>query len=77
MYTYKIISTIKTHDHSDRINVGDVLCDGLGNGLDPEQDTYATSAEAIERGQDVINGLDGNRAFRLARDSAEVEAVTV
>lgn len=71
MFTFKILSTIQTEDHSDKIDVGDTLYAG------DEDERFQTEAEAISAGEHVLTGLSGHRAFDLARDSAEVVAVTV
>ena len=73
MFSYKIISTIQISDHADKIDIGDELY-GPSTVIDPEPGEFefktATAAEAAA--QTILNGLDGGRAFNLARDSAEI-----
>ena len=59
-YSFKIVSTIETHDHSDKINIGD----SLYNVEMP--DCYSTEAEAKSAGWAILNGLDGGGAYNLA-----------
>ena len=68
-YYFQIISKIEAHDYSDKIKVGDSLYDVP----DDEREFYFSYDQALEAGQKVLNGLDGGRAFNLARDSAEIE----
>ena len=73
MFSYKIISTIQSSDHADKIEIGDEIY-GQSTVVDPEPGEFefetATAAEAAA--QTILNGLDGGRAFNLARDSAEI-----
>ena len=68
-YYFEIISTIDTSDHSDKIKIGDALY-----GLDEDSEFFATEKEAIDEGYKILVGLDGNRAYNLALESAEVVA---
>jgi len=65
-YSYKILSTIETQDHSDKINIGDNLYNA------DDLDLFETEAEASAAGHAVLNGLDGGRAYNLALASADI-----
>lgn len=73
MFSYKIISTIQTSDDVDKIDIGDELY-GPSTVADPEpgEFEFETAVAAEAAAQAILNGLDGGRAFNLARDSAEI-----
>ncbi len=74
MFSFNIISTITTRDHSDNIKKGDVICQG-----DPadSDEVFSTKEEAVAAGEYVLTGLDGGRALNAAYASAVVEAVLI
>jgi len=65
-YSFQIVSTIETRDHSDQIDIGD----SLYNVESP--DFYSTESEAELAGRAVLNGLDGGGAYNLALETAEI-----
>lgn len=67
MFSFKIVSTVEVSDHADKIVPGTVLYEG------DEEDHRPTEAMAYRHAEDVLNGLDGGRAFNIARDSARIE----
>ena len=73
MFSYKIISTIQISDHADKIDIGDELY-GPSTVADPEpgEFEFETAIAAEAAAQAILNGLDGGRAFNLARDSAKI-----
>tara|TARA_A100000172_G_C3018246_1_gene102244 strand:- start:211 stop:450 length:240 start_codon:yes stop_codon:yes gene_type:complete len=73
MFSYKIISTIQISDHADKIDIGDEIY-GPSSVVDPEpgEFEFETDTKAKAAAQTILNGLDGGRAFNLARDSAKI-----
>jgi len=67
-YSFQIVSTIETRDHSDQIDIGD----SLYNVEVRMQDCYSTEAEAESAGWAILTGLDGDRAYNLALETAEI-----
>lgn len=65
-YSFQIVSTVETRDHSDQIDIGD----NLYNVESP--DCYSTEAEAESAGWAILNGLDGGGAYNLALETAEI-----
>lgn len=66
MYGFKITSTIETKDETNDIKIGGVLYE---SDID---DRRATAAAAEAWAQQILNGLDGSRAYNTARDTAEI-----
>jgi hypothetical protein len=75
MYTFTITSTTSVSDHSDNINEGDTLYDGVLSNADAEdREIFANERQATDYGEAVLSGIDGGRAFNAARDTATVTA---
>jgi hypothetical protein len=67
MFIYEIKSTIDAKDSQETINVGDSLY------TVDRPDSFGTKDQAYEAGLDVLNGLDGGRAYNKALETAEIQ----
>lgn len=65
-YYFKIWSTIEIFDELDKIKVDDSLYNT------DEIETFKTYDEAMNAGQEVLDGLNGGRAFNKALETAEI-----